>query len=310
MLEWYAWLSQLNAALSEPLTTWSERLNIPVLTALLLGLLGSMAPCQLTTNASAMGLVARRMADVKGAWKTALAYTASKVVVYSLVGSLILALGLQLDLATIPVAVWARKALGPLMLVIGLYLVGVFQLHVSPGQGLSRWLEGRVSHAGVTGAFCLGLIFSLAFCPTLFWLFFGLLIPLAVAYQGEGAFRGCSPWGRPCPCWLHLCSGARDHPCPRLCNPDEGGRPLSAPHRGGDLPGGGTARYPHVLGLVGRRASAIECGHGRCSRTGRDDGKQGGWGYATTGRVSSHHHRNGHRTAPAREHTACNARPV
>jgi hypothetical protein len=45
MLEWYAWLSQLNAALSEPLTTWSERLNIPVLTALLLGLLGSTAPC-------------------------------------------------------------------------------------------------------------------------------------------------------------------------------------------------------------------------------------------------------------------------
>jgi hypothetical protein len=45
MLEWYAWLSQLNAALSEPLTTWSERLNIPVLTGLRLGLLGSTATC-------------------------------------------------------------------------------------------------------------------------------------------------------------------------------------------------------------------------------------------------------------------------
>jgi cytochrome c-type biogenesis protein len=52
MLEWYAWLSQLNAALSEPLTAWSQRLNIPVLTALLLGLSGSTAPCQLTTNVS------------------------------------------------------------------------------------------------------------------------------------------------------------------------------------------------------------------------------------------------------------------
>ena len=45
MLEWYVWLSQLNVALSEPLTTWSERLNIPVLTTLLLGLLGSTATC-------------------------------------------------------------------------------------------------------------------------------------------------------------------------------------------------------------------------------------------------------------------------
>jgi cytochrome c-type biogenesis protein len=199
MLEWYAWLSQLNAALSEPLTTWSARLNIPVLTALLLGLLGSTAPCQLTTNASAMALVAQRMADLKGAWKTALAYTAGKVVVYSLVGSLILALGLQLDPATIPVAVVARKVLGPLMLVIGLYLVGAFQLNVSVGQRLSHWLEARVPHEGVKGAFSLGLIFSLAFCPTLFWLFFGLLIPLAVASQGGWSFPGMFALGTALP---------------------------------------------------------------------------------------------------------------
>ncbi|MGH8056185.1 MAG: sulfite exporter TauE/SafE family protein, partial [Candidatus Entotheonellia bacterium] len=149
MLEWYAWLSQLNAAVSDPLTAFSERLNIPLLTALLLGLLGSTAPCQLTTNASAMALVAQRLADPKGAWKTALAYTAGKVVVYTLAGTLILALGLQLDLATIPVAMGARKALGPLMLLIGLLLVGAFQLNVTLGQRVSRWLEGRVSHKGM-----------------------------------------------------------------------------------------------------------------------------------------------------------------
>ncbi len=190
MLEWYAWLSQLNAALSEPLTTWSERLNIPVLTALLLGLLGSTAPCQLTTNASAMALVAQRLADFKGAWKTALAYTAGKVVVYTLVGSLILGLGLQLDVATIPVAVVARKALGPLMLFIGMYLMGAFRLNVSLGQRLSHWLAARVPHEGAKGAFALGLVFSLAFCPTLFWLFFGLLMPLALASQGGWLFPG------------------------------------------------------------------------------------------------------------------------
>lgn len=190
MLEWYAWLSQLNAAASGPLTAWSERLNIPVLTALLLGLLGSTAPCQLTTNASAMALVAQRMPDPKGAWKTALAYTAGKVVVYTLLGGLILALGLQLDLATIPVAVAARKALGPLMLLIGLYLLGAFQLNISLGHRFSHWLEGRVSHEGVRGAFALGAVFSLAFCPTLFWLFFGLLIPLALASHGGWIFPG------------------------------------------------------------------------------------------------------------------------
>src|SRR5919106_3571360 len=201
MLEWYAWLGQLNAALSEPLTTWSQRLNIPVLTALLLGLLGSTAPCQLTTNASAMALVAQRLADVRGAWRMALAYTAGKVVVYTLLGSLILGLGLQLDLATIPVAIWARKALGPLMLLIGLYLVGAFRLNVSLGQRLSRWLEVRMPHEGMQGTFALGLVFSLAFCPTLFWLFFGLLIPLALASQGGGSFPARLPSAQRCPCW-------------------------------------------------------------------------------------------------------------
>jgi sulfite exporter TauE/SafE len=137
-----------------------------------------------------MALVAQRIADVKGAWKTALAYTAGKVVVYTLLGSLILGLGLQLDMATIPVAIWARKALGPLMLLIGLYLVGAFRLNVSLGQHLSRWLEARLPHEGTKGAFALGLVFSLAFCPTLFWLFFGLLIPLALASQGGWIFPG------------------------------------------------------------------------------------------------------------------------
>src|SRR6266568_3219329 len=97
---------------------------------------------------------------------------------------------------------------------------------------------------------------------------------------------------------FYLCGESRGHPRPRLYDPDEGARPLSAPHRGGDLPDGGIARYPDVMGIVGKRALAIACGHGGSSGTGLDDGKRGGWGYATTGRVSSHHHRNGHGTAP------------
>jgi cytochrome c-type biogenesis protein len=84
-----------------------------------LGAVGLDRLCQLTTNASAIALVSQRLANVKDARKTALAYTADKVVVYTPVGGLILGLGLQLDLATIPVAVVARRALGPLMLLIG-----------------------------------------------------------------------------------------------------------------------------------------------------------------------------------------------
>jgi cytochrome c-type biogenesis protein len=47
-----------------------------------------------------------------------------------------------------------------------------------------------VSHGGIKGAFSLGVVFSLAFCPTLFWLFFGLLMPLALSSQGGWIFPG------------------------------------------------------------------------------------------------------------------------
>src|SRR5207244_4516732 len=53
-------------------------------------------------------------------------------------------------------------------------------LRFSLGHGLADWLERRAGD-GASGAFVLGTAFSLAFCPTLFLLFFGLTIPLALA---------------------------------------------------------------------------------------------------------------------------------
>lgn len=40
------------------------------------------------------------------------------------------------------------------------------------------------------GAFGLGVAYSFTFCPTLFWLFFGLMIPLALISTGGSAFPG------------------------------------------------------------------------------------------------------------------------
>ena len=54
---WYAWLSGLNAAATEPLSALADGLGIPLLSALLFGLMGSTSPCQLTTNASALAYV-------------------------------------------------------------------------------------------------------------------------------------------------------------------------------------------------------------------------------------------------------------
>ena len=56
-------------------------------------------------------------------------------------------------------------------------------------------LRARPSARGPLGAYLLGVAFSFASCPTLFWLFFGLTIPLALRSTGGWTFPGVFPFG-------------------------------------------------------------------------------------------------------------------
>src|SRR5207249_5399120 len=87
-----------------------------------------------------------------------------------------------------PVVMAARKGLGPLMIVVGLALLGLWRPRFSVGHQLASRLQGRMKGSGAGGAYLLGLVFSLAFCPTLFWLFFGLTLPLALRSAGGWGF--------------------------------------------------------------------------------------------------------------------------
>lgn len=178
-LNWYVLLSTLNAAVAQPLNALGEGLGVPLVSALIFGLIGTTAPCQLTTNAGALAYVTRSAGDRRAVAWGALAYLLGKVLVYTLVGVATILVGQQLIGRWIPIVVVARKALGPLMILLGLYLLGLVPLRFSLGHGLSGWLEDRARH-GTGGAFLLGVAFSFAFCPTLSLLFFGLTIPLAL----------------------------------------------------------------------------------------------------------------------------------
>jgi len=189
MREWYLLLSQVSVVLSVPVKQLADQVQLPFLTGLLLGLVGSLSPCQLTTNLSAMAYVSRRPGTGR-VWSEALAYSLGKVIVYMLTGGVIIFLGFKLDQAAIPVVVVTRKVIGPLMILIGLGLIGLIRLRGPVGSRLASWLQSRLPQGGVGGAFSLGVVFSFTFCPTLFWLFFGLTVPLAVASTGGWTFPG------------------------------------------------------------------------------------------------------------------------
>ena len=188
VLQYYAALSSLANWLTTPLGNLADSLNIPIASALLFGLIGSTAPCQLSSSAATLAFLSRGAADPRKVWAQTLAYVAGKMTVYLIVGGVMVMLGLQLNQISqtaIPVIGLARRAMGPLLIIVGLFMLGLLNIQLSVGARLSTWLDKKVGRQrGILPAYLMGIAFSFAFCPTLFWLFFGLTIPLAIASTG------------------------------------------------------------------------------------------------------------------------------
>lgn len=177
-LHWYAVLSRLAAGLTGPVQAAALQVNIPAVSALLFGVLGSLAPCQMTANAGGIAYVTRQAGGGRAAvWRSALGFLLGKVLMYSLLGAAAILLGLKLPTGAMALL---RKLFGPLMLLFGLHLLGWVTLRLEALDRLGERLLSRVPGAGDRGAVALGAAYSLAFCPTMALLFFGLLVPLGI----------------------------------------------------------------------------------------------------------------------------------
>ena len=198
VLGWYGWLSGLTQGYIVTFQAWADHFQLPLVTVMLLGLIGATSPCQLTTNLSALAYASAQPTRGRP-FLLGIAYVAGKVSVYMLVGALVIVLGLRLDADAIPVVQVARKILGPVMVFVGVGLLGLIRLKTTMGQALAARMHERFARRGLVGAYALGVAFSLAFCPTLFWLFFGLAVPLALQSSGGWAFPALFAVGSPLP---------------------------------------------------------------------------------------------------------------
>ena len=69
--------------------------------------------------------------------------------------------------------------IGPILIVVGMFLLQLIQWNMI-GRGMGEGLQKRVDAMGVWGAFLLGAVFALTFCPTSASYYFGSLIPLSL----------------------------------------------------------------------------------------------------------------------------------
>ncbi len=200
--DYYAFLVQLTAPLREPLTQLSYDTSVPFLTVFVLGLLGALSPCQLSTNLAAFAFISRDAAQTPRVVGSALAYTLGKILIYSAVGGIVILLGVQLNQIAIPVVVAARKVLGPILILLGLLMLGVIKLTMDLTGGVFDRLQTIKTQSGARASFWMGVGFSFAACPTLFVLFFGAMIPLAIAAFGGIAFPALFALGTVVPLML------------------------------------------------------------------------------------------------------------
>ncbi|WHY30982.1 urease accessory protein UreH domain-containing protein [Bacillus wiedmannii] len=150
--------------------------SIPLLFAFLLGIVGTLAPCQLTGNISAITLYGNQSLQKGHAWKHILLFILGKIIAFTTLGLLVWFLGKEIQQILTLYFPWLRKIIGPLLILMGLMLAGII-------KGRSFFSIKFIRKQNEVGSFLLGFFFSLAFCPTMFVLFFGTLIPLSFSYN-------------------------------------------------------------------------------------------------------------------------------
>ena len=164
----------------EWLQTLLDNSTTPLVTALLLGLLTALSPCPLATNIAAIGYIGKDIEDRRSVFRKGLLYTLGRVVAYTLLGIVLIGIirsgasmfGVQKFIGT-----WGELLLGPLLIVIGLLMLFGHRLNL-PQFGFNGKGEGLAKKGG-WGAFLLGVLFAMAFCPSSGMFYFGMLIPMS-----------------------------------------------------------------------------------------------------------------------------------
>ena len=161
-----------------------ENSNIPIFTAFMLGILTAISPCPLATNITAIGYISKDIGSRHRIFWGGILYTLGRVIAYTVLG--VILISILREGASMFAVQKAISHYGEILVAPALILVGVFMLfghHLNlPKFGFSG--GGNWKQKGGTGALLLGILFSLAFCPTSGVFYFGMLIPMSAAEAG------------------------------------------------------------------------------------------------------------------------------
>jgi len=153
-------------------------------TALWLGVLTSISPCPLASNIAAISYIGKSIAQPRRVLLAGVLYALGRVLMYVLLGSVLIASLVNTVSLSDGLQRKMNQILGPVLILAGMLLLELLRVKAI-GSGPSQALTERVGRWGLCGAMALGALFALSFCPVSAALFFGSLIPLAMATGGS-----------------------------------------------------------------------------------------------------------------------------
>lgn len=162
------------------LKTLLENTNLPILSALILGLMTAISPCPLATNITATAYISKNISSRKKVLLSGLLYSLGRAFSYTLIG-LILYFGASKFHVARFFNQNGEKYLGPLLIILGLIMLNIIKLNFLGSSGFSNRIAEKFNTKGLFGSFLIGIVFALAFCPYSGALFFGMLIPLTIS---------------------------------------------------------------------------------------------------------------------------------
>jgi len=160
-----------------------DNYNLPILSAFLLGILTSISPCPLATNITAVAFISKDIKTPKHTILSGFFYTLGRGISYTLLAILIY-FGLSSFQVSRIFQGWGDKVLGPVLIIIGLVMLGVIKINLKSGNQTIEKIKLWLSDKGYIGSLALGMLFALAFCPYSGVMFFGVLVPMTFKSVG------------------------------------------------------------------------------------------------------------------------------
>lgn len=161
----------------EWLTELAQNSEVPLLAAFALGLLTAIAPCPLATNITATAFIAKTINSRKKVLLSGLLYTLGRMFSYTVIGAIIYFGANTFQIAKLFQGN-GEKYIGFVLIILGLIMLDIIKLNFIKGGNWVDQLSDQFKTKGLLGAFLLGALFALAFCPYSGALFFGILVPM------------------------------------------------------------------------------------------------------------------------------------